>query len=214
MKHPSAIALSALTFAAAAAPAVLYVQPAASALRSAIAIAAVAVVATVLFVLIARSHSATAAFATALAFAVLTPLASEHAPWSASAGSDVYAVQRDVNTLMPAVLVGGIGVLLRPRRRRVARAVALLAGAGIIATILGAPGDLRLLALPFWWHVPDGVRTIRRLITAVRLESAGRIVGSATMMVALGYLWSPALQWLSGVGILLAPLLADGSPAG
>jgi hypothetical protein len=199
--------LSIVAFGVAATPAVVYAHPAAGLARTAVTALVIAGLAAGLFATLRRRHPTPASFATALGFAVLTPLSGEHAPWATGSAVHVYAVQRDVNTLMPAMLIGGIGALMLPRRRRVAKIVATLAGAGVIATLLGAPGDLRLLALPFWWHVPGGVRTIQRMLAAPRADRMPRVVGVVTMAIGAGYLWFAARLWTSGVGVALSPLL-------
>lgn len=199
---------------AVAIPAVVFARPEAGLLQSGGAALPIVIVALGLLTVPRRRTEFRIAIATTLAFAALTPLAGEHSPWPSGGAPDAFAVQRDLNVLMPALLIGGLGVMMLPRRKRAWRVIAALAAGGILATVAGAPGDLRVLAIPFWWHVPAGVRTIRRLLVSPRPDPLMSVVGAVAVIAVAGFAWGGTERWLSGVGVALGPLLGDGPPGG
>lgn len=191
-------------------PAVAYGNAGGGAVRIAVEALVVAMIAAMPIIARRKGRRSPTVFCAALLFAALTPLAGDHARGWPARTSDAFSAARDLNVLMPALLVGGVGVLASRTRRFVRRAIVFVAAACMIATVAGAPGDLRVLAIPFWWHVPAGVRVIGRMVARPRVPALSRAIAACAIVVAVGYGWTALKHWMSGVGIAIAPLLADG----
>jgi hypothetical protein len=85
----------------------------------------------------------------------------------------VFAAQANVMLLLPALLLGGAGVMrARDQRRnepggRLSGQLTRAAEAGAVGIgliLVGAPLDVRLCALPLWWHMPEGLTDLVEML--------------------------------------------------
>ena len=83
------------------------------------------------------------------------------------------AIHRDLVHLLPVVMLGAVGFAVghldqssregNPAAQRLSGWTAA-ATFGLALTVLGAPLDVRICTLPFWWWLPTGLRELRRVL--------------------------------------------------